>query len=47
MINRYWTTVKTLAEMERDCKERQLNSAWMEDFHEACTCCKTRPIQCM
>jgi len=24
MINRYWTTFKTLAEIERDCKERQL-----------------------
>jgi len=25
---RYWTTFETLAEMERDCKERQLSSAW-------------------
>jgi len=24
MINRYWTTFETLAEIERDCKERQL-----------------------
>jgi len=24
MINRYWTTFGTLAEIERDCKERQL-----------------------
>jgi len=22
MINRYWTTFETLAEIERDCKER-------------------------
>ena len=28
MINRYWTTVETVAEIERDCKEWQLNSAW-------------------
>ena len=27
-INRYWTTFETLAEIERDCKERQLNYAW-------------------
>ena len=26
-INRYWTTFETLAEFERDCKERQLK-AW-------------------
>jgi len=26
-INRYWTTFETLAEIERDCKERQLNYA--------------------
>ena len=24
MLNRYWTTFETLAEIERDCKERQL-----------------------
>jgi len=24
MINRYWITFGTLAEIERDCKERQL-----------------------
>ena len=24
MINLYWTTFETLAEIERDCKERQL-----------------------
>jgi len=29
MINRYWTTFETLAETERDCKERQL---CMEDW---------------
>ena len=28
MINRYWTTLETLREIERDCKARQLNSAW-------------------
>jgi len=27
MINRYWTTFETLAEIERDCRERQLSSA--------------------
>ena len=27
-ISRYWTTFQTLAKIERDCKERQLNSAW-------------------
>ena len=27
-INRYWTTFETLAEIERDWQERQLNSAW-------------------
>jgi len=27
IINRYWTTFETLAEIERDCKERKLNSA--------------------
>ena len=27
-INRYWATFETLAEIERDCKERNLNSAW-------------------
>jgi len=26
-INRCWTIFKTLADIERDCKERQLNSA--------------------
>ena len=29
--NRYWTTFETLAQIERDCKERQLNSAWEID----------------
>jgi len=24
MVNRYWTTFETLAEIEGDCKERQL-----------------------
>jgi len=24
MINHYWTTFETSAEIERDCKERQL-----------------------
>ena len=28
MIIRYWTTFETLPEIERDCKERQLNYAW-------------------
>jgi len=28
IINRYWTTFETLAEIDRDCKERQLNAAW-------------------
>jgi len=27
-INGYWATFETLAEIERDCKERQLNSTW-------------------
>jgi len=26
-INRYWTIFETLADIERDCKEPQLNSA--------------------
>ena len=32
-INRYWTTFETLAEIERDCKERQLNYAWYIGFN--------------
>ena len=35
MINPYKTTFETLAEIERDCKERQLNSAWeIDQLHQ-------------
>jgi len=33
MINRYWTTFETLAEIERGCKERQL---CMGDWYVYC-----------
>jgi len=29
MVNHYWTTFETLAEIERDCKEQQL---WIGDW---------------
>jgi len=27
-MTNWWTTFKTLAEIERDCEERQLSSVW-------------------
>jgi len=38
IINRYWTTFETLAEIERDCKERQICMRdWRYTWGSKCT----------
>ena len=46
--NRYWTSFETFAEIERDCKERQLNFAWESGWSMKCNALRqdTRTNQC-